>query len=295
MGTSCSQECSQCEVLYGNCAEGEIPFGNCNTTSYNFHAEAVGSYPGQDCVVLSSGPATAYHVPEVAMALPRLALGGKQVANAAFLPRKGTALAAAEEELDTWANEFATRETWLSTDMPPLPIPAGDAPATMRGDFPDVPPALPSSLPAPKSCDADVAEGLHNDLLQSCGAAAKQDHTRQAAALAKTRTIGLDADDAPFVEMVFDVEGEEKSVQIFRRPLGAEFSKRSHRPTKVSKVDNQSYAWRLGIESGWIVKSVAGEDTITKTFKQTQEMIKSALLSLPVRTEPKIGSDELVM
>merc|ERR1719498_23470 len=97
------------------------------------------------------------------------------------------------------------------------------------------------------------------------------------------RTASLDADSAPFVEMVFDVDGEEKTVQIFRRPLGAEFSKRSLRPTKVSKVDHQSYAWHLGMEVGWVVKSVDGEDATTKSFRQTQETIKNALLSLPLR------------
>jgi len=257
-----------------------VLYGNSDKTTLDFHAEAVPGYCVQDCVVLSSGPATAYYVPNVAMELPRLALGGKQAANAEFLQSKGKASPPAEADLDTWANECATHEAWISTGMTPLPIPPGDAPATMRGDVPDVPAALPSLSLAAKSCKADDAEG--NDSAMSAGS-----KVRQTAALAKTRTISLDAENAPFVEMVFDAEGEEKSVQIFRRPLGAEFSKRSLRPTKVSRVDDQSYAWHLGIEAGWIVKSVAGEDATTTTFKQTQEMIKIALLSLPVRTEPR--------
>jgi len=37
--------------------------------------------------------------------------------------------------------------------------------------------------------------------------------------------------------MVLEADGEEKVMQLFKSPLGAEFSKRSGRPTRVSKVD----------------------------------------------------------
>lgn len=90
-------------------------------------------------------------------------------------------------------------------------------------------------------------------------------------------------DSTPFLEIVFDVKGKEQRVCIFKRPLGAEFSKRSFGPTKVSKVCAQSYAGELGLEVGWPVKSVGGEDVSKKTFQQTQDAIKNGLMLLPVQ------------
>jgi len=144
------------------------------------------------------------------------------------------------------------KHTWLGTGIPPLPLPLGDdKPVTTM-------PAAPEK--------------------ETLGEPAKE------RVFTKARTIALDAEHAPFVEMVFDAEGEEKTVRVFKRPLGAEFSKRSLRPTKVSKVDYRSYAWNLGIEVGWVLKSVDGEDVIAKSFRQAQDMIRSSLLTLPERT-----------
>jgi len=85
----------------------------------------------------------------------------------------------------------------------------------------------------------------------------------------------------PSLEVIFDVKGEEKKIQIFHRPLGAEFSKKAKGPTKVSKIHPQSYANKLGIEVGWILKSIAGEDVSEKTFKDTQNALKDGMMALP--------------
>lgn len=87
--------------------------------------------------------------------------------------------------------------------------------------------------------------------------------------------------ETPFLEVIFDAHGEDKRVKILKRPLGAEFSKKSNRPVQVSKVRRQSYASRLGIEVGWVLKCIGGEDVSLKTFQETQEVLKSGLLALP--------------
>jgi hypothetical protein len=97
-------------------------------------------------------------------------------------------------------------------------------------------------------------------------------------------TRAHDGEDAVAIhtEVIFDSEdGRDHCVQIFKRPLGAEFSKRRDGPTKVTKVHSRSYAWRLGIEIGWSIKSVDGEDVQGNSFEQTQEALKSRLAMLP--------------
>jgi len=90
----------------------------------------------------------------------------------------------------------------------------------------------------------------------------------------------------PFVEIVFEVKGNEQRFQFLSKPLGAEFSKRSAGPTKVSKVHAGSYASKLGVEVGWAVKSVDGEDVRKKTFQQTQDAIIYAVMLLPATNPP---------
>jgi len=90
----------------------------------------------------------------------------------------------------------------------------------------------------------------------------------------------------PSVEIVFEVKGREKRFQFMSKPLGAEFSKRRTGPTKVSKVHAGSYASKLGVEVGWDVKSVDGEDVREKTFQQTQAAIIHAVMLLPATNPP---------
>lgn len=87
-----------------------------------------------------------------------------------------------------------------------------------------------------------------------------------------------------FLEVVFDAHGEEKTVKFCKRPVGAEFSKKSNGPVKVSKVLPESYASWLGIEVGWVLQSIGGEDMSQRTFQATQETLKSGLKMLPEET-----------
>jgi len=84
-----------------------------------------------------------------------------------------------------------------------------------------------------------------------------------------------------FVEVVFDAQGDEKTVRIFQRPLGAEFNKKKAGGTKIFKITPQSYASELGLEIGWGIKSIDGEVVSNKTFKETQDTLIKCLKSLP--------------
>lgn len=85
------------------------------------------------------------------------------------------------------------------------------------------------------------------------------------------------------VELTFDVEGTEKTIELYKRPLGAEFSKKSSGPTKVTKVYPQSYAWGAGLEVGWVLKAIDGEDVARKKFAEVQSSLQKTLEKLPLR------------
>jgi len=82
----------------------------------------------------------------------------------------------------------------------------------------------------------------------------------------------------PFVEIVLELRGKERRFTIFNRPLGAECSGHSSGPTKICKVHAGSYASKVGVEVGWALKSVDGEDMRKKTFQQTQDAITVGLM-----------------
>jgi len=84
------------------------------------------------------------------------------------------------------------------------------------------------------------------------------------------------------LELVFDIDGWEKRVQLHRRPLGAEFAKRSRGPTRIDRIRPESYAAELGMEVGWIIKCIGGEDVTKKTFGQTQSALQNAMTTLPM-------------
>jgi hypothetical protein len=85
----------------------------------------------------------------------------------------------------------------------------------------------------------------------------------------------------PYLEIVFDVDSKDKPFKLYQRPLGAEFSKNVSGSAMVRKVQARSYASELGLEAGWIVKSVGGEDVSGKNFQQVQNCIKGGMSCLP--------------
>jgi hypothetical protein len=86
----------------------------------------------------------------------------------------------------------------------------------------------------------------------------------------------------PSLELVFEVNGEDRIVHLHRRPLGAEFTKRFRGRTKIGKIRPHSYASELGMEVGWIIKSIGGEDLSKKSFAEAQACLKNGMMALPV-------------
>jgi hypothetical protein len=90
-----------------------------------------------------------------------------------------------------------------------------------------------------------------------------------------------DTDKPPFVEIIFDDLGRKVAVQIYKRPLGAEFRIHSRGGIEVSKVFPESYAWGLGLEVGWAVLSIDGQQVSARTFSEAQTLFKESLERLP--------------
>jgi hypothetical protein len=102
--------------------------------------------------------------------------------------------------------------------------------------------------------------------------------------LGTTATLAAVPEDTVFLEMVFEADGQDNTVRLFRRPLGAEFEKKRNSPTKIAKVKANSYASELGVKRGWIVKYVGYEDVTQMTFQDAQDTITKALATLPTQT-----------
>eukprot|EP00427_Karlodinium_veneficum_P019671 CAMPEP_0169130784 /NCGR_PEP_ID=MMETSP1015-20121227/37894_1 /TAXON_ID=342587 /ORGANISM="Karlodinium micrum, Strain CCMP2283" /LENGTH=274 /DNA_ID=CAMNT_0009194993 /DNA_START=45 /DNA_END=869 /DNA_ORIENTATION=+ len=87
---------------------------------------------------------------------------------------------------------------------------------------------------------------------------------------------------SPALELTFDVKGEKKCIILHRRPLGAEFTKRMRALTKIDKIHPRSYASELGMEVGWIIQAVGGEDVTKKSFTEVQMALKHGMMALPL-------------
>lgn len=98
---------------------------------------------------------------------------------------------------------------------------------------------------------------------------------------------------AHLVAVVFDdLQGCERMMKLFKRPLGADFTKLPFGPTKISHVTPKSYACGLGLEVGWVIKAVDGEDMSKKTFEEIQAAVKRSMEKLPlcVPVDQNIGT-----
>jgi len=88
------------------------------------------------------------------------------------------------------------------------------------------------------------------------------------------------------LDMVFEFGGKERHVKICHRPFGVEFGKTPFGYAGVAKVQPHSYAEQLGVEVGWIVKSVDGEDVGNKDFYQVQRCVQICVIRLPEEPQP---------
>jgi hypothetical protein len=89
----------------------------------------------------------------------------------------------------------------------------------------------------------------------------------------------------PSLELVCEVDGKERCMLLYRKPLGAEFSTKADGLTTITKVYPRSYASELGLAPGWILKSIGADDMTNKTFEQIQRALKGGLMALPMRVK----------
>jgi len=90
---------------------------------------------------------------------------------------------------------------------------------------------------------------------------------------------------APALELVFDASGQTRHLVLQRRPLGAEFFKSLLGPVKVRKVHPNSYAAELGLQPGWVIKSVGSEHVSNESLAHTQIVLNNGLMALPERSK----------
>jgi len=85
--------------------------------------------------------------------------------------------------------------------------------------------------------------------------------------------------------IVLDWMGHEEKVHIGRQPLGAKFVKKPSRSRRerviISHVAEGSQAEDLGLQVGWVIKAVAGEDMTGKSFEETQQALTDGMAVLP--------------
>lgn len=87
------------------------------------------------------------------------------------------------------------------------------------------------------------------------------------------------------IEIVFsDQDGDERTIYMTQRPLGAKFAATHAHGSrvKVSHVSRSSHADELGIEEGWLVDKVAGQDVFGKSFEEVQAALKDRTAHLPL-------------
>jgi hypothetical protein len=83
-------------------------------------------------------------------------------------------------------------------------------------------------------------------------------------------------------DLVFDADGREVRAHICMQPLGASFSAELSGAAKVSEVRPNSHAQDLGIERGWILKSIASQDVSGSTFQEVYTLLRKNLDELPI-------------
>mmetsp|Transcript_52404 Transcript_52404/g.94068 ORF Transcript_52404/g.94068 Transcript_52404/m.94068 type:complete len:287 (-) Transcript_52404:4-864(-) len=95
------------------------------------------------------------------------------------------------------------------------------------------------------------------------------------------RPIQSDARGKPCdLEIVFEsANSVERAVTFSKKPLGFEFNRVA--PIQVSRIKDNASAQRHGIEVGWVIKRVAGEDMTGKSFGEQYALLKRCVTQLP--------------
>lgn len=83
------------------------------------------------------------------------------------------------------------------------------------------------------------------------------------------------------VEMAFDTGAgtDLKTLVFMKRPLGLEFEVEA--PIRITRVMDKSVSQRLGVQVGWTIQKVNGEDLDGKTFNEQFSQLKRSVERLP--------------
>jgi len=73
-------------------------------------------------------------------------------------------------------------------------------------------------------------------------------------------------------------KGELKTISFKKQPLGMVFSK--HAPIKIDSFKSDSYGHSMGVELGWTMTKLAGEDVGDLSFKEVDNKLKDGLSRL---------------
>lgn len=82
------------------------------------------------------------------------------------------------------------------------------------------------------------------------------------------------------IELVFDSNGGERVVRVFKKPLGVVWIQQGPRAA-ISKIVPQSHGSELGLQVGWTIKMIDGEDVSRKSFPEAQQTLLDSLTILP--------------
>mmetsp|Transcript_24596 Transcript_24596/g.65384 ORF Transcript_24596/g.65384 Transcript_24596/m.65384 type:complete len:221 (+) Transcript_24596:56-718(+) len=100
-------------------------------------------------------------------------------------------------------------------------------------------------------------------------------------AAAATAYAGPEFDAEPKMVLLFKLPDDSfKEVVVRNRPLGLDFQRSS--PICMKKVHKDSIGDKLGVQVGWELHSVNGEDVFSRQFEYTYKLLKEASTVLPI-------------
>lgn len=85
----------------------------------------------------------------------------------------------------------------------------------------------------------------------------------------------------PFLEMEFiiDQAGTKRSILFCQKPLGMEFWQRQ--PVKVTGFKQKSHAQELGVQKGWVLVSIGGQDVKSWKCNEVYSLLQDRVTILP--------------
>lgn len=208
----------------------------------------------------------------------------------------------------------ALEKNWASEAASENPPKMAEPAAVSNG----APPASPQAAPAAavvkaelekaevQRAEAEAAAAAAKQQLakaeaEAIAAAAKRDQQKaeeEARAKAEAEEAAKKAREN-VCDVVFEVPGSAAThaVRFTKRPVGFDFHREA--PIKVDRVVQGSHAEQLGVQPGWVVRSIQGEDMHGRDFEAKFDHFCKALRDLPggmqVNFRLPDGSEKAVM